>query len=77
MLGKALTVNQISFPGITSTLSVRSLYSCNSLYIGNEKNEWEEITRRDISEKGKVHCTSDCLQQSVCMSLWLCMYLHA
>lgn len=32
--------------------------------------------QRDISEQGKVLCTSDCLQQGVCMHLSGCVQIH-
>ena len=38
----------ISFSGITFTLPGRFFYSCNSLYTGNEKDAWEEMTRESF-----------------------------
>lgn len=33
------------------------------------------VDKSRVSDQGKVHCTSNCLQQGVCMNLRVCVYV--
>lgn len=44
--------------------------------VKDEKDEWEEMTRGEISQHGRVCCTSVCLQQGAHGHVWVWARRH-